>query len=189
MGTRQIQTWGKSDDSAAGAGVIERLLTSGRVRLATLLCGHTAGFSSSQLSSALEPRGLCMCEAPSLSQHMFPGGPTVGDLWAACSPPALISSARANLLTPPVWRLLMGRWPRLVWRRNTAKSLHGSAVTKLQPLKGLSHPPACQSGTRSPCVRLSARLPWQGAGGGGARSLLRWSLIPPWGTRGYYKSP
>lgn len=128
--------------------------------------------------------------APVLSQHIFPAGPAAGDLWAACSPPAPISSARANLLTPPVWRLLTGRWPRLVWRRNTAKSLDSSAVTKLQPLKGRSRPPGCQSGTRSPSVRLSA-LPGcaAAAGGGGAQPLLRLSPIPLWGTRGYYKAP
>lgn len=128
--------------------------------------------------------------APGLSQHIFPAGPAAGDLWAACSPPAPISSARANLLTPPVWRLLTGRWPRLAWRRNTAKSLDSSAVTKLQPLKGGSRPPGCQSGTRSPSVRLSA-LPGcaAAAGGGGAQPLLRLSPIPLWGTRGYYKAP
>lgn len=100
-----------------------------------------------------------MCGAPGLSQHMFPGGPTVEDLWAACSPPALISSARANLLTPPVWRLLVGRWPRLVWRRNTAKSLNSSAVTKLQLLKGLRYPPSLSERHPQPVypsVRLSA---------------------------------
>lgn len=47
-----------------------------------------------------------MLGAPTLSQRKVSGGPTVGDPWAASSPPALVRSARANLLTPPVWLLL-----------------------------------------------------------------------------------
>lgn len=95
--------------------------------------------------------------APGLSQHKFGGRPTVGDLWAASSPPALVKSARANLPTPPVWLLLTQAGfeekysflPRQI-RNNKAPAPKGAQPPPSPCL------PRCLSCTLSPSVCLSA---------------------------------
>lgn len=125
--------------------------------------------------------------APSLSQHKFGGTPTVGDLWAASSPPALVKSARANLPTPPVWLLLTQAaleekysfLPRQICNNKAPAPKRGSANPQPLPARVSElHPqPVCLSVCPARVREAAVHT-----------RLLLLSLIPLWGIVGYYKS-
>lgn len=112
------------------------------------------------------------------------GGTCRGAVAAASPPPAPFTSAGEDLLTPTVSLLVSGWGPRLVWRRNRAKSLRRSAETELQPLQSCTLClPVCVSACLCVClsVCLSVRLSVQPLlllHAGGCRSAMDKPRLP-----------